>query len=111
MKDEVKTHLYDMQQAGKAIKAFTSGRTFDDYVTDELLRSGVERKLQIIGEALVRIRKGAPELLERIHEHREIISFRNILIHGYDSVDDPTVWEIIQEDLDSLLEDVEDLLR
>ncbi len=39
-----------------------------------------------------------------------IISFRNILTHGYDSVDDRIVWGIIEEDLERMLKDVNALL-
>jgi uncharacterized protein with HEPN domain len=38
------------------------------------------------------------------------VSFRNILVHGYDSIDDRIVWGIIEEDLGNLLEDVEGLI-
>ena len=76
---------------------------------DELLRSGVERKFEILGEALNRIRKDNPALLGKIREHRNIASFRNILVHGYDSIDHTIVWGIIEEDLGKLLEDVERL--
>ena len=58
-----------------------------------------------------RLRKTSPDLLGRIHEHRSIISFRNILIHGYDRIDDQIVWGIIEDDLAKLLSDVEDLLK
>jgi hypothetical protein len=40
-----------------------------------------------------------------------IISFRNILAHGYDSIDHRIVWDIIEEDLGKLLEDVQRLLE
>jgi uncharacterized protein with HEPN domain len=86
------------------------GKSFQDYSRDELLRSGVERKFEIIGEALNRIKDYAPSVLEKIREHRSIISFRNILIHGYDTIDDRIVWGVIQEDLDNLLEDVTELM-
>lgn len=39
-----------------------------------------------------------------------MISFRNILIHGYDSIDNEIVWGIIENDLNQLLADVEVLL-
>ncbi|MFB3042646.1 MAG: DUF86 domain-containing protein [Candidatus Poribacteria bacterium] len=48
--------------------------------------------------------------LDKIREHRNIVSFRNILVHGYDSIDDRIVWGIIEEDLGNLLEDVEGLI-
>ena len=110
MKDEILKHLYDIREAAMAIKAFVAGRGLDEYSKDELLRSGVERKFEIIGEALNRIRKEDPSLMERIRDHRDIISFRNILVHGYDSIDDRIAWGIIQEDLDRLLEDISNLL-
>lgn len=111
MKDSVLKCLYDIREAASAIKGFIAGKDFDDYSTDELLRSGVERKFQIIGEALVRIRKEDAGVLSRIPGHRDIISFRNILAHGYNSVDDRIVWGIIEESLDRLLSDVNALLR
>jgi uncharacterized protein with HEPN domain len=110
MKDEILKHLYDIREAALAIKAFVAGSDFKNYSTNELLRSGVERKFEIIGEALRRIRRDDPSLVDRIRDRRDIVSFRNILVHGYDSVDDRIAWGIIEEDLDRLLEDVSKLL-
>ena len=109
MKDDILKHLHDIREAALAISRFVNGKTFDDYIHDELLRSGVERKFEIIGEALNRIRRDDPSILDKIREHRNIVSFRNILAHGYDSIDDRIVWGIIEEDLGNLLEDVEGL--
>jgi len=110
MADELLKHLYDIREATAAIFRFVRGKTFDDYAQDELLRSGIERKFEIIGEALNRIRRDDPTLLDKIREHRNIVSFRNILAHGYDSLDNRIVWGIIEEDLGKLLEDVERLI-
>lgn len=110
MKDEVLKHLYDIREAALAIKAFVAERNFDDYAEDELLRSGIERKSEIIGQALNRLRKADPSLMGKIRDHRDIVSFRNILIHGYDSIDDRIAWGIIEEDLGRLLEDITALL-
>ena len=111
MEDETLTHLYDIKEAALAILRFVHGKSFDDYVSDELLRSGVERKFEIIGEALNRINKIEPGILTRIRECRSIVSFRNLLAHGYDSIDDRIVWGIIEDDLGSLLEDVKRLVN
>ena len=110
MQDEILKHLYDIREAARAISRFVSGKTFDDYEQDDLLRSGVERKFEIIGEALNRVRRDKPTLLGKIREHRSIISFRNILAHGYDSLDNRIVWDLLEEDLGNLLEDVERLI-
>ncbi len=111
MEDELLKHLYDVREAAATILRFVQGKTFDDYEQDELLRSGVERKFEIIGEALNRIRKDDPTVLDKIREHRSIVSFRNILIHGYDSIDNRIVWGIVEDSLGNLLEDVEQLLE
>jgi len=111
MQNEILKLLHDIKEAASAILNFVSQKNFDDYTRDELLRSGVERKFEIIGEALNRVKTEQPSILERIREYRNIVSFRNILAHGYDSIDDKIVWGIIQEDLGNLLEDVERLLH
>jgi len=111
MKHEVLAHLHDVVEAGKAVKSFVAGYTFESYQTDEKLRSAVERKFEILGEALIRIRRDDPNVLAHIRDHRAIISFRNILVHGYDAIDDRIVWGVIEDDLASLLEDAAALLR
>ena len=110
MKDDTLAHLHDLIHAGREVKTFVANRTFDDYKADSLLRSAVERKFEIMGEALVRVRRDDPDILARIRDSREIISFRNILIHGYDAIDDRIVWGVIEEDLDNLIEEVEKLV-
>ncbi len=111
MKDEILAHLHDIAEAGKAIRTFVSDRTLEHYSQDELLRSAVERKFEIMGEALNRVARDEPSAIKQIRDHRDIISFRNILIHGYDAIDDQIVWGIIKEDLDNLIEDVEKLIQ
>ena len=75
-----------------------------------MLRSAVERQFEIIGEALRKLAKDDPETAGRIAEHQRIISFRNILIHGYAEIDDRLVWDILRSKLPKLLEQVESLL-
>jgi uncharacterized protein with HEPN domain len=111
MEDDILKHLHDIKEAALAIFRFVNGKRFEDYKQDELLRSGVERKFEIIGEALNRIKNDDPATLDRIRDHRNIVSFRNILAHGYDTIDGMVVWGIIGEDLGNLLEDVERLIE
>ncbi|RPI74114.1 MAG: DUF86 domain-containing protein [Desulfobacteraceae bacterium] len=110
MKDEILKYLHDIHEAVIAVKCFVKGKQLIDYQDDEMLRSAIERKFEIIGEALSRIQKTAPDVLLRIRNYRDIISFRNILIHGYDSIDDRIVRGVVEEDLDPLAEDIETLL-
>lgn len=111
MPNDVIAYLYDIQCSVLAVKKFVCNHTLETYSSDDLLRSAVERKFEIIGEALSRIKKEDPTCLKKIRYHREIISFRNILIHGYDSIDDRIIWSVIQESLDDLLADASKLLQ
>jgi uncharacterized protein with HEPN domain len=111
MKDNILAFLHDIREAGLSIKSFIAGKTFEDYSNQEMLRCAVERKFEIMGEAMNRIHKENPDYLEKLRDYRDVISFRNILIHGYDSIDVRIVWGIIQEDLDRLLDDVTELLK
>lgn len=82
---------------------------FEDYSVDLKTKSAIERQLAIIGEAVKKIKDIDPS--EPITSHSDIIGLRNILIHGYDTVDDDTVWSIIKEDLDVLKKEVLDKLE
>ena len=80
---ETKKYLFDIAEACDLIHAFTSGKTLADYQKDPLLRSGVERQFEIVGEALNQAIQNDPSLAELISNSSRIISFRNRLIHGY----------------------------
>jgi uncharacterized protein with HEPN domain len=110
MNDDVSACLYDIVQAGRAIHDFVEGESLESYVGNAMVRSAVERKFEIMGEALNRIKKLDQDVLTRIRNARSIISFRNILIHGYDSIDDRIVWAVVQNDLHELMVDVEGLI-
>jgi uncharacterized protein with HEPN domain len=102
MDRDPRAYLWDAREAADAIAAFVGGRTFDDYLADRMLRSAVERQFEIVGEALRQLQKAAPDLASEFPELPQAIAFRNILIHGYTTVDDRTVWRTIQESLPAL---------
>ncbi len=110
MQLEAKKYLYDLQQAASRIAEFTAGKQFEDYHSNAMLRAAVERQFEIIGEALAQLGRLDERLVARISEHRRIIAFRNILIHGYADVDDRLVWDVVQRKLPALGREVEVLL-
>ena len=111
MPPDPRAWLFDIAEAGQRLMRFISGKTWIDYRDDELLRAGVERQFEIVGEALSQLRRHSPELAAHIREHEKIIGFRNILIHGYAVVEDEVVWSAASEKLPLLLEDVAALLK
>lgn len=107
MRLEARKYLFDIQRAADRIARFCEGKRFEHYRVDELLRSAVERQFEIIGEALSRLAKDDPGVAEKIPDHRRIIAFRNILIHGYATVDDKIVWGVVEGHLPALRKAVE----
>ncbi|MFK5855691.1 MAG: DUF86 domain-containing protein [Bacteroidota bacterium] len=109
MKHEVNKYLYDIKTSIESIYDYLGNkRDFTEYQNNKLLRRGIEREIEIIGEAVNRIIKTSPET--SIEHARQIIDTRNWVIHGYDKVDDVIIWGIITNHLPKLKEQVETLL-
>jgi uncharacterized protein with HEPN domain len=86
--------LIDVRKAGLAVTSFVKGKSLIDYSQDLLLRSAVERQLEILGEAVRKLRDLDPAMAARLSDHHRIIGFRNILAHGYDVLDEHIVWQV-----------------
>jgi len=91
MNNAAKKLLFDVAESSRSILGWCADRTFSDYGADRQFRRAVEREFEIIGEALGRLERSDAAIAERIKELPRIISFRNRIIHGYDTVDDATV--------------------
>jgi uncharacterized protein with HEPN domain len=98
-----RTYLWDACDAAENVLRFTQGRTFEEYSSDLLLRSAVERQLEIVGEALNQMSRRDPELASKIPQLGTIVGFRNILVHGYAEVDDGIVWRVTIDQLQPLI--------
>jgi len=98
------THFNDALRAGNHILDFVENLEFETFDNNELCCSAVERKFEIIGEALRRVRDSNSNLLEENWtEARQAIAFRNRLAHGYDKIDNGIMWGIIKGPLPILL--------
>lgn len=110
MRLEIQKYLFDIKTSIDSISEFLgSNRDFNDYLNNKLLRRGVERELEIIGEAASRILKIDPSI--SIENARKIVDLRNWVIHGYDKIDDVLIWGIITKHLPLLKEQVDELLN
>lgn len=80
---------------------------FNIYDKDKKTQSAVERQLVIIGEALNKLRQVESEIV--IENDKQIIGFRNRLVHAYDSIDNSIVWAIINRHLENLKIEIENI--
>ena len=109
MKRETKKYLFDIKTSIDSIFDYLGdNRNFFEYQNNKLLRRGIEREIEIIGEAMNRIMKISPEI--KGENARQIVDARNWVIHGYDKVDDVIIWGIISIHLPKLKAEVENLL-
>jgi uncharacterized protein with HEPN domain len=111
MKIEAKKRRRDIADGCAAVGRFAAGKSFPDYLADDMFRSAVERKLEIIGEAFAKLEEADPALTENFPELRKIIGMRNRIVHGYDNVDEELVWDVVQNKLPALRQKVGSLLE
>lgn len=109
MQHDVQKHLLDILTAAQDIQQFVGDMSYDDYHASRLVKAAVERKFEIIGEALSRVARMSPDAAATIREFEKIIAFRNLVIHGYDIVSDPIVWDVIQNKVPLLIDDLQKL--
>lgn len=102
MERDPKAFLWHARDAAALIAQFTTGKSFADFDGDVLLRSAVERQFEIVGEALSNLAKFDPVTAAKLIELRDVVAFRNILIHGYAVIDNERVWRIVEDDLPRL---------
>ncbi|TPG44423.1 DUF86 domain-containing protein [Flavobacterium pectinovorum] len=79
------------------------------YTKNTLLKRGIERNLEIIGEAVSRILKENTEF--EITNARRIIGLRNQIIHAYDSISDENIWSIVIKHLPNLKTEIEEKIN
>ncbi len=96
------TRLGDMlDYACRAVEAIRD-RSREDLDRDGVLAAGLERFVEVIGEAASRVIKECEEALPDI-PWRQIVGMRNRLIHGYVAVDPDVLWDVVHDDLPAFI--------
>jgi uncharacterized protein with HEPN domain len=86
------------------------GRFRTDLDTDRQMNLALVRLMEVIGEAATRV----PEDFRRRYPEvpwRDVADLRNRLIHGYDAIDFDRLWTIIEQDLPTLIKQLETIVR
>ncbi len=108
---EIKKYLFDIKQSIEEIETYLKDKTYEDFIQGSIIQSAVERKFEIIGEALNRIKRIDESVLDKIADAYKIIGFRNIIIHGYDILDSKIIWDAVQYNLPRLKEEIDNLMK
>lgn len=98
MRDQVR--LQDILESIETIESYAVS-SYEEFLADTKTQQAILYNLMIIGEAANRISEDLREEYPTI-PWSSMIGTRNIIIHGYDQVKLPIIWEIIQRDLSKL---------
>lgn len=85
-------------QAIERIRRYTKGKTFDDFIADDMMYYAVVKNIEIIGEAsnmlTEEFRNTHPDTPWKL-----VNGMRNYIVHEYFQVDNNVVWDVITGDL------------
>ena len=109
MQRDPRAYLWDVLDAGQAIQSFIGDMDVASYKVNAMTQAAVERKFEIIGEALNQFAKIRPADAATISDLPQIVAFRNLLIHGYAVVNPGIVYATARRALPQLLADVQRL--
>ena len=105
-KRDFRLYFEDILESTKKIEGYIANLTYDDFVKDNKTIDAVVRNLETIGEAAKQIDEETKKKYDDI-PWREIVDFRNRIIHGYFVIDYEIIWQIISKDLPDLKQKVE----
>ena len=99
-------HLLDILDSARLALGYVEGKSADEFRQDSQLQDSVIRRLAVIGEAARRISKATRERLPHV-SWQTMIAMRNVMVHEYDEIDLPIVWDTVHEDLPRLVAELE----
>jgi len=103
-------HLHDVLEAIDRIGEFVGSMDFAAYQADEKTKAAVERKIQILTEAIIRLDDESPGAYPEI-DFKGFRGMGNLLRHSYHRIDDSIVWGTVKEDLPTLTNVVKTILN
>jgi len=89
----------------------TVEHTLPDLLSSRDLQAIFERRFEVLGEALRRLKLEDPKTFQRVKCAQQAIDMRNFIAHGYDGVDHRIVWSTAVDDLPPMRESINGLLR
>ncbi|MCH5328400.1 MAG: DUF86 domain-containing protein [Coprobacter sp.] len=111
MDRKLKKYLTDILSSIMEIESFMEGRSkeYETFCNDLLFRRGVERNIEIMGEAMNNVLKINPDI--PVTAARKIVDTRNFIIHAYDSLMPDILWGIVVNHMPLLKQEIEAILN
>jgi len=106
MRRSLCAYLQDIADAVDAIRKFSNGLDLPTFESDDLIRSAVERKFEIIGEAVRQATHHFPGATTNVPDLQDTIQQRNHIAHRYFDIDAQVIWSTIHGDLSRLEEEI-----
>lgn len=109
MPRDYEVYLEDIREAIVKVKKYTTGLSREAFGSDDKTIDAVVRNLEIIGEAA----KMIPDSVRMVHpeiEWKKIAGLRDILAHQYFGVDIEIIWDILQNKLPILEQQINEIL-
>ncbi|PWR71857.1 DUF86 domain-containing protein [Methanospirillum stamsii] len=103
-------YLSDIMEAINNIQKYVGNNSFEDFLTDQMRIDAVVRNFEIIGEATKNISNEIKVQFPKT-DWRSIAGFRDILIHGYFGIDIEIVWDVIENKLPELKEEINQIIN
>lgn len=100
--------LLHIIEAINEIESYIDDVDISDFLDNSMMRNAAIRQLEIVGEACNRISQEFKQMNPNIN-WKDIIGFRNIIVHQYFGIDEKVVWDILKNDLPILKHQIENL--
>lgn len=97
--------LEDILKYAQNVKIIIEGISYDDFTKDIRIYYSVMKNIEVIGEAANMLTRHFRETHAEL-PWRQIVSMRNVLVHGYAQISDVDLWQTATNDIGPLCEQV-----
>ena len=110
MSRDLRLYCEDILVSCEKVLRYTEEVSFEAFIEDEIRFDAVLRNLQIIGEAVKQVPQDMRDRYSII-EWRKIVGLRDILAHAYFSLEDETIWDIVENKVPELRSQIQIIIQ